>query len=317
MKTLILGAILISILSSCITASKSRCLNRNIEVVHEDFTVYFTVRSSQEKISDRALIIMPPTGGSNYIDRSYAQLFCSAGYDTYIINGWTGMYAASADLHIHDVLYERGQYAIKLVSEYIRSPFLGLLGTSVGGLHAAVAANNYERINAVFVIAAGAPITEVIVNSDQKEMQQLYDKRRKIYQFKSRQENLYALQKNFNFEPIGMSEKYLQKDLGMSIALEDKTVPTENQLKLKEYWKPTTVVTHASSHFWGILKTWLFDSKQILKFFDESADKLTSPGSRPALKTKSTEMQAEGSAPKTIRDKESLWKPVLNRSITI
>lgn len=317
MKNLILGAILISMLSSCASATQSNCINRDVAIEHENFTVFFTVKSSQEKVSDKALIIMPPTGGSNYIDRSYAKQFCAAGYDTYIINGWTGMYASSVDLHIHDVLYERGQYAIKLVSEYIRSPFLGLLGTSVGGLHAAVAANNYERINAVFVIAAGVPIAEVIVNSNQKEMQQLYTKRQKVYQFKNREENLQALKKNFNYEPIGLSDKYLHKDLGMSIALEDKTVPTENQLKLKDYWNPETVITHPSTHFWGIVKTWLFDSEQIIQFFDRSAARLATPRTHPALKTEPIKMQADGAVHETTPKKEPLWKPVLNRSTTI
>jgi hypothetical protein len=45
-------------------------------------------------------------------------------------------------------------------------------------------------------------------------------------------------------------------------------------LHLQELWKPTKVITHDSSHFWGIVKTWLFDSGDIVKFFDQSANKV-------------------------------------------
>ena len=47
--------------------------------LHADLLVY----SSDEK-TDKSLILVPPTGGTNYIDRSYAKQFCKAGYDVYV-----------------------------------------------------------------------------------------------------------------------------------------------------------------------------------------------------------------------------------------
>ena len=41
--------------------------------------------------STKSLLILPPTGGENFIDRSYAQDFSKLGYDVYILQSWTGM----------------------------------------------------------------------------------------------------------------------------------------------------------------------------------------------------------------------------------
>ena len=55
--------------------------------------------------SQKSLLILPPTGGENFVDRSYARQFTRAGYDVYIVREWTGMLEKSTDLEIHQRLY--------------------------------------------------------------------------------------------------------------------------------------------------------------------------------------------------------------------
>jgi hypothetical protein len=44
----------------------------------------------QSKIpNQKSILIIPPTGGTNFIDRSYGKLFCENGFDVFILDRWT------------------------------------------------------------------------------------------------------------------------------------------------------------------------------------------------------------------------------------
>lgn len=225
--------------------------------------------------SARSLIILPPTGGETFLDRNYARTFADAGYDVYILKQWTGFDEKSSDLEIHQRLYTRGQKAIEIVLGQISSSYIGLLGTSVGALHGAVAASKQSRLNSVFIITGGAPITEVIVNSDQKVMQKLREERKNRFGFKSVEENRLAIAERFYLEPMQLGDGYKKKALGMVIAEQDKTVPSANQEKLKNYWQPQKVITYSNGHFWSIIKAWMFNKDDIFEFFQADQNSKT------------------------------------------
>ena len=221
--------------------------------------------------SAKSLIIVPPTGRTNYIDRRYAEKFCSAGYSVIILDQWMGdTEPESFDLGMHQRFYERADKSIALAIGSTHSKFIGLLGTSVGALHAGVAASTQPQLNAVFIITGGAMLAEIIVNSDQQAMIDLAKKRAQEYGYKNKEEYLKALLPNIKLDPMLLGDGYKSKKLGMMIALQDTTVPTEFQNKLANYWKPSVVIQRSTGHFWGIVDTWLFDSEKVLDFFESS-----------------------------------------------
>ena len=164
--------ILTSLILSCSSFSGRSFTVTEVKYGSAEFQVRVAKYSGTEP-SSKSLLILPPTGGENYIDRSYAKDFSSLGYDVYILQSWTGVDELSIDLEIHQRLYGRGQKAIELVLNQINSPYIGLLGTSVGALHGAIAASKQDKLDSVFIITGGAPIAEVIILSDQKAMQDL------------------------------------------------------------------------------------------------------------------------------------------------
>ncbi len=228
--------------------------------------------------ASKSLVIIPPTGRTNIIDRRYAKLFCKAGYNVYVMEQWTNDEETTTELEIHERFYSQAQKAISIVINQIpENSFVGLIGTSVGGLHAVIAANYQERLDAVFVITAGISVAEVVVNSDQEAMVYLNSERKKNYNFKTDEEVITAIGTAFTYEPTQLTERYKKRSLGMVIGLQDKTVPTATQNKLKEYWKPKKVITYSNDHFWTIVKAWLFTSDEILEFFEESYSALAAP----------------------------------------
>lgn len=234
-----------------------------------DFKVE-VLRYTADGRAGRTLLIIPPTGGTNFLDKNYAKSFCKEGFDVYVLSHWSNDSEKAFDLEIHDRFYSRAQKAVGAVLKHVSSPWVGILGTSVGGLHTAVAMAQHSRLDAAFVIAGGAPIAEVIVDSDQDAMMEAKTERYKIYKFKSDAEYLAALKKLIPLDPMNFPAP-VGKDLGVMIATLDTTVPTKNQQDLINFWKPQKVITFENIHLFGIVKTWLFHKNEIIEFFKRSA----------------------------------------------
>jgi hypothetical protein len=263
-----LCVLLPSLFSSCASFGGRSFEIKKIKLGASDFQVEVS-KYSDEVAAGKSILIMPPTGGSTFLDRRFAKKFAGAGYDVYIVENWTGLNEKSTDLELHQRLYTRAQKAISLVLNEVKSTYIGMIGTSVGALHAEVASGKQERINSIFTIVGGAPITEIIINSDQQAMKDLKIERYKRYGFKNDIEYLTALQNAFTLEPMKLGDLYKKKTYGMVVATEDETVPTETQMKLFDFWKPTYVTKYKSSHFWAIVKAGFFQADEIFKFFED------------------------------------------------
>ena len=264
---------LLVVLSACASLGNARsCGTQNALYGSADFQVDVT-RYGDGAESKKSLLIIPPTGGTNLIDRSYAREFCAKGYDVYILNSWTEQNEQATDLELHQRFYGRARRALLITLDQTKSAFIGVLGTSVGALHASVAAATIERVNAVFGVVGGTPIAEVIVGSDQKAMQDLKAARKTRYGFTSDAQNIAAIGGAFQLEPMLQKALAKRKDYAMSMAENDTTVPFENQRKLRDFWQPEKVIVISGDHFWGIVKTWLFHSGELVKFFEASFEK--------------------------------------------
>ncbi len=80
-----------------------------------------------------------------------------------------------------------------------------------------------------------------------------------------------------------MLAKYVHKESGgrssrqgssntreCQVGEKDEVVPTVNQKRLQELWKPETVIRFKQDHFLSIVYTWLFKSSKITKFFSRA-----------------------------------------------
>lgn len=222
---------------------------------------------SIEKKTTPAILIVPPTGGANVLDRSYARNLSSAGFDVYVLEHWTDDGESSLELEIHRRFYARAQRAIDLTLKHVESPFVGILGTSVGALHASVAMSTQDRLRAAFVIVGGTPIASVIAKTDQGVLVEARKKRFGLYNFKNTEDYVAALDQVLPLEPRKLPMLFKDKALGMVIADSDTVVPAQEQLQLKEFWNPQTIYEFSNNHFFAILKTWLFHRTDISQFF--------------------------------------------------
>lgn len=227
--------------------------------------------------SDRAIIIMPPTGGTTFLESRYASLFCDAGFGVYVVEGWTGMSETSLDLAIHHQLFGRAQHAIELILKAATEGFIGLMGTSVGGLHAATAAGHLQGVSAAFVIAAGAPVADILAYTDQKALKDLRERRAREFGFADQKAYRDALSAVFGWEPLSYAAAAREKPLGMVVVRGDETVPTDFQEQLLEAWRPAADFSVSgfpwAAHRVGIVQAWWLHADDILDFFIEQASK--------------------------------------------
>lgn len=234
----------------------------------DEFVVHVSLYAS-EPPSDRAILLMPPTGGTNMIDRSFARTFCKAGFDVYVLNRWTGDDEAQIDYGIHQRLYTRMLKAVDFTLTHIHSPFVGMFGTSLGGIFTAVAINHFDRIDAAFSVVGGAPIPELIVTSDQVAMVNLKKQRKEKFRPQTDEEMIAEIYRNFTLDPFKTEPKFRNKSTGVFVSTGDQTVPSQYQMALKELWQPKTVYTVSNGHFFSILRSWLYD-EEFTQFFVES-----------------------------------------------
>lgn len=221
--------------------------------------------------SNKHVLIIPPTGGRNYLDESYAQNLCEAGMTAKILEGWTGDDEYNLELSIHQRFYARALRAVSIVIKNLPPETkIGILGTSVGALHASIAIGLLDRIQTGFFITGGADIAEIIVDSNQEIMKTAREKRNALYGFKTRDDYLNSLRPMIKLDPILMPTRYLDKRSGMVISTGDQTVPSKNQMLLKNILKPKKTIEFESDHFWSIVKAWLFYRKDITQFFSEN-----------------------------------------------
>lgn len=233
-----------------------------------DFNVDILQCVPEGETSKRMVLIIPPTGGVNFIDRSYANSFCEKGIGASILKNWSGDDEYNLDLEIHKRFYHRSQKAIDMAIEHYREYRLGILGTSVGGLHASIALQRRDEILAGFFIVSGGNIASIIAHTTQEILVDAKEKRFKIHGFKTAAEYEQAIAKILPYEPLSMKGPG-EKKLGMILSSNDDVVPTENQKLLRKHLNPTYLTEMWLGHTATVVASWLFYKGDVASFFEQ------------------------------------------------
>ncbi|HXH31291.1 MAG TPA: acyl-CoA thioester hydrolase/BAAT C-terminal domain-containing protein [Bacteriovoracaceae bacterium] len=248
-------------------AFSADCFRTKRDIRSSDFVAQ--VQSYIPQTHRGHVIIVPPTGGTNVLDRSYARSLCAAGLSAHILSNWSGDDEFNLELEIHTRFYARANRAIRVVvNSFPPGDFIGILGTSVGGIHAAIAASQLPRISTAFIITGGAHVPGIIAYSTQQAMRNAWEHRQKKYGFKNKQEYVTALEKVIELEPGDLSNS--GKKLGLVIGEQDHVVPTANQERLRSLWKPQKLIVYNFDHLPTIVLTWLFNSREVVSFFAQA-----------------------------------------------
>ncbi len=220
----------------------------------------------------KAVIILPPTGGRTFLDGQYARSLCHEGMAALLIEDWDGLAEQSVELDVHQRLLTRGQSAISTVLDTFKFSSFGILGTSVGAIHAATAFGQNPKLISAFLIAGGGPIHQVIAESGEENLKKSRQARLKKFGFKDVNEYAKALAEHIGpeLESIHYAGYIQEKRLQMVVADSDETVQTKFQNIWVEEFKPEQVYRLDAGHMWTIIKAWWFYEKDMVDFFKSS-----------------------------------------------
>jgi len=218
----------------------------------------------------RPVLIIPPTGGTTILDRSLAQKICDKGGIALILSHFSGIDDAESDWKLHDRGSLRGVTAIRWMIHWLRESSgvssVGIAGASVGAIYSALVASIDTRIDRAVFIAGGAPLADVVTESDQETVAAIRRARIEREKIASLQDYRARLQIEIELD-VGklLSRQPGREDL-VFVGLSDTTVPTATQRYLVDALKPKRVIELNSGHFWTIFRAQAFHSETISDF---------------------------------------------------
>ena len=226
---------------------------------------------------NRAVIIMPPTGGENILDDEWANQFCSRGIRVVVIQSFVTIEDSEIDLRMYDRNALRGLVAIRQTIDFLNktgSQSVGILGTSLGALQASFATVIDPRLNTAVFIAGGLGLADIAAGSNEPIQKQLRETRKQTW--KLDQAGYLAALKNAIHVDVGpfIDETLKSKKKVLSvIAMSDSYVPTPTQMRLYEAFGRQSVLTFEGDHVDSIKKTSMFKSLPVVNFLIQNLRK--------------------------------------------
>lgn len=227
-----------------------------------------------------SVIIIPPTGKTNLLDKAYAWLLCRKGKTVWILNDWSLYDEKVFDFGTHDRATLRAVHASRGLIQIIREKFpqhrLSILGTSLGALYASFLLP-LEDPDSAAILLSGSPMWQIIDTSDQEGLVHKREVRMKDYGI-TREKYSEILSKNVVLSPEKISEKRnllpnkpsqtpSSHPILLILSEGDTTVATVNQWDfanhLKKSEKNLEIVRLKNGHFFSILESFIFYRNQI------------------------------------------------------
>ncbi len=257
--------------------------------------MYIPNRDSLGEDAIPAVIMIPPIGGENLLDRKTADTLCDYNMAGIILTNDFANIESQANGKLlppedHQETYLRISAAIKGTMTMIdQDPNLdynriGIFGVSLGGILSSFVMATQPDISAGYFVVAGGDVPEILATSSQEEVAKIRRKRMQAEGFETREEYEDYLRKYIQFDPVDLASTMIPDTLNMVIAERDENVPTTNQMLLHEAFGEPTAHYYNDGHVSTVI-SFLFPSsgrRKIIRFFQERFE-LENP--RPAIFT--------------------------------
>lgn len=270
--------------SSCWIYEKT--LETEYPQMNEPLNVYMKMyipnrsRLGEDKVP--AVIMVPPVGGINFLDRQMGETFCANNIAAVILtNDFANLDAqASGELlppDDHQMSFYRVGAAVKATKAMIRDDLnmneekVGVFGVSLGGILSAFVMSTQPDLSAGYFVVAGGDIPNILAFSEQDKITSIRRKRMKEENLQSKEEYEAFLRQHMTMDPVDMARTMVPETLRMVVATRDDVVPTFNQEMLHfAYGEPKADFLPAG-HLDAVLDSLLFggDRKRVARFFKE------------------------------------------------
>ncbi len=231
-------------------------------------------RARGETSKSAAVIILPPTGGVNILDRGYANELCSAGISAVIVSSWEHQDSVGLELNTHDIGAARALAAIRHAVEFLEFNeihSIGVLGTSIGAIAGVLAFGVEPRILAAALIVGSARFADVVAESDEAGAARLRKERMEQWGFASVEDYRESLRKAIGIEPFHFLKDTRGRPSLVVTADSDTTVPTPYQEELVQMLDAKNIRLRGN-HLRGIKDAFYYHRREITDFFSKTLE---------------------------------------------
>ncbi len=252
---------------------------------------YIPSRSQLGQDTVPAVIMIPPIGGTNLLDRKMAETFCENKMSALILtDDFAYIQSQSAGPlrppEDHQETFYRVGAAVKgslaLISDDANLDYkkVGMFGVSLGGVLGSFMMATQADISAGYFVVAGGDIPQILAVSEQDEVSRIRRKRMSEEGLNTKAEYEEFLREHILFDPMDLAQTMIPETINMVIAERDSSVPTPNQRSLHQaFGQPDTRYINAG-HVDAVISAlfWSSDRRDIARFFEK---RFSVPNPRP------------------------------------
>lgn len=269
------------------------------------FTTTYPQKTSPLKIEARGyipedtsvpfVILLPPIGGVNMLDKAMAKTFCNNNIAALIITtNFTGFDGNTLmPIADHDEAFRRAVSAVKGAMVYassrpeINTAKMGIFGVSLGGILGSLAFSVIKELSAANFIVNGGDIPYILAYSEQKEVKKLREIRMENDNIATAEDYEKILRDNLMFDPMHFALLVLPDTVKQFLSTNDTNVPTIKQNQYHEAIGSPKEVEYLTSGHVGTVINVLFPGGTRQKIADwfGSRFKLDNPRLRPPVTT--------------------------------
>jgi hypothetical protein len=221
-------------------------------------------------LSNKVVLILPPTGGVNILDKGYSNEFCSSGINAALVYGWDFQNQSRIDPQMHNEGALRSLAAAKHVVEFLsvkKFTRIGMLGTSIGAISGTLVLGFEPRIAASTLIVGSSKFADVIAESDESGARALRKKRMTEMGLKTLEEYRSFIKQHVWLDPALFLNKSMRARVFTITAEEDTTVPTKYQLDLNQEVNLAQHLSLRGDHTDVIKNMFFYERQRITDFF--------------------------------------------------
>jgi dienelactone hydrolase len=246
-------------------------------------------RLGEEQIP--AVIMIPPIGGMNMLDRRMAETFCSSRMSALVLtDDFAYIEAQSAGSlrppEDHQETFYRvgaavkGSMAMIAADNNLDYEKVGIFGVSLGGVLGSFMMATQVDVAAGYFIVAGGDIPHILAVSQQTEVARIRRKRMQAEGLENQQAYEEYLRQHIFFDPLDLAITMMPETINMVVAQRDSSVPTPNQMSLYEaFGQPETRFIN-SGHVDAVISAlfWANNRRDVARFFSQ---RFALPNPRP------------------------------------
>lgn len=220
----------------------------------------------------KMVVILPPTGGVNILDRGYANEMCSLGLTVALVSGWDHQGERSLDFNMHNNGALRALVATRHVIEFLQTEApdsVGILGTSIGAVAGVLVMAFEPRVSSAALIVGSARFADIVADSDEAGTSSLRQQRMSHLGLHSREQYRDAVRASIKIDPALFMNQITKRPVLVVSADADTTVPSQHQYEMANWLQAEKHLQLRGDHRQVIKDSFFRYRKDIVGFFLE------------------------------------------------